>query len=55
GYGLALAEALACGLPCIASDVGGVREAAGKSRKCVLVKPEDPAELAEAMAKKLRY
>ncbi|MDP7282570.1 MAG: glycosyltransferase [Candidatus Undinarchaeales archaeon] len=54
GYGLSLAEALACGLDCVASKVGGIPEAAGKSRKCKLVSPGNINELAEAMESKLR-
>jgi glycosyltransferase involved in cell wall biosynthesis len=43
-YGLALTEALAHGLPVIASDVGGVPEAVGDAG--VLVPPDDPSALA---------
>lgn len=46
-YGIALVEALAHGLPVIASDVGGVREAVPGGG--VLVPPEDDAALAAAL------
>jgi glycosyltransferase involved in cell wall biosynthesis len=48
GMPLALMEAMACAMPCVAADVGGVaRTAEGTAR---LVPPEDPAALAEAIA-----
>jgi len=43
-YGMVVTEALARGLPVLASDVGGVREALGGGG--VLVPPEDPHALA---------
>ncbi|HEY0950704.1 glycosyltransferase family 4 protein, partial [Nocardioides sp.] len=43
-YGMVVTEALARGLPVVASDVGGVREALGGGG--VLVRPEDPDALA---------
>lgn len=46
-YGMVIAEALARGLPAIASDVGGVAEALGDGG--VLVAPEDPAALGGAL------
>ncbi len=52
GYGMVVTEALACGLPVVASDVGGVREALGSvggRLPGLLVRPEDPAELAGAL------
>jgi glycosyltransferase involved in cell wall biosynthesis len=54
-YGMVVTEALARGLPVIATDVGGVREALGVSpaaagtRPGVLVPPEDPVALAAAL------
>jgi glycosyltransferase involved in cell wall biosynthesis len=47
GLGLALVEAMAAGLPCVASEVGGVPEVLGRCG--VLVPPEDPAALALAV------
>jgi glycosyltransferase involved in cell wall biosynthesis len=52
-YGMVVTEALARGLPVIATDVGGVTEAlghgAGKIRPGLLIPPEDPAALAAAL------
>ncbi|WP_425953755.1 glycosyltransferase family 4 protein [Xylanimonas sp. McL0601] len=51
-YGMVVTEALARGLPVVASDVGGVREALGSAggvEPGVLVRPESPAALAEAL------
>lgn len=46
-FGMVVTEALAHGLPVVASDVGGVREALGDGG--VLVPPEDPAALAHEL------
>jgi glycosyltransferase involved in cell wall biosynthesis len=46
-YGMVLTEALARGIPVVASDVGGVREAAGAGG--LLVPPGDPAALGAAL------
>ena len=46
-YGMVVTEALARGIPVVATDVGGVREALGDGG--VLVPPEDPAALADAL------
>lgn len=52
-YGMVLTEALARGLPVVATDVGGVAEAVGRgkggTRPGLLVPPEDPAALAAAV------
>jgi glycosyltransferase involved in cell wall biosynthesis len=56
-YGMVITEALARGLPVIATDVGGVSEALGRSLMStgegelpgVLVPPEDPSALASAL------
>jgi glycosyltransferase involved in cell wall biosynthesis len=47
-YGMAVAEALACGVPVIAADTGGVREAIEPAAG-LLVPPGDPAGLAAAL------
>jgi glycosyltransferase involved in cell wall biosynthesis len=52
-YGLVVGEALSRGLPVIASDVGGIAEALGRTdvgeRPGILVAPGEPRELAEAL------
>ncbi|MFQ5657194.1 MAG: glycosyltransferase family 4 protein [Candidatus Methylomirabilales bacterium] len=45
----AVLEGLACGLPVVASDVGGVREVVQDQREGILVPPKDPAALASAL------
>jgi glycosyltransferase involved in cell wall biosynthesis len=52
-YGLVVTEALARGLPVVATEVGGLAEALGEgaagTRPGFLVAPEDPEALAEAL------
>jgi glycosyltransferase involved in cell wall biosynthesis len=52
-YGMVVAEALAHGLPVVATDVGGVAETLGHgtdgARPGLLVPPDDPAALAAAL------
>ena len=48
-FGLAAAEAAACGLPVVASAVGGLREVVRHGETGLLVPPERPAELAAAL------
>ena len=48
GFPLALIEALAAGLPAIATAVGGVREMLGDDGG-IVVEPEDPVQLGAAM------
>jgi glycosyltransferase involved in cell wall biosynthesis len=56
-FGMVLVEALARGIPVVASDVGGVREAVGTAPSGevpgLFVAREDPAELAAALARVL--
>jgi glycosyltransferase involved in cell wall biosynthesis len=44
-----IAEALACGLPVVATDVGGIREMVGAGVNGWLVPPQSPRELATAI------
>ncbi len=48
-YGMVATEALARGVPVLASDVGGVRESLGVPLPGLLVPPGDPAALAAAL------
>jgi glycosyltransferase involved in cell wall biosynthesis len=49
GFGIALAEAMAAGVPVVASDVPACREVLDKGRCGLLVKPGDSAALAKAL------
>jgi glycosyltransferase involved in cell wall biosynthesis len=49
GFGIALIEAMAAGLPVIASDVPACREVLGDGAAGVLVPAGDPARLARAI------
>ena len=50
GLPVALMEALALGLPIVATAVGGVPEAVTTDENGILVPPRDPGALADAMA-----
>jgi glycosyltransferase involved in cell wall biosynthesis len=52
GFSLALLEAMARGIPCIATDAGGNREAL-EGESGVIVPARDPAALADAIARLL--
>jgi glycosyltransferase involved in cell wall biosynthesis len=49
GFGMATAEALASGLPVVATDAGANAELLSGLDGSKLVRPEDPADLAEAL------
>jgi glycosyltransferase involved in cell wall biosynthesis len=51
GLGLVAIEALACGIPVIASAVGGLVETVQHERTGILVAPGDPRALADALAR----
>ena len=53
GFGLAAAEAMAAGVPLIASSVGSLPEVVDAPRGGVLVPPEDPKALADAAGRLL--
>ncbi|MCC5874630.1 MAG: glycosyltransferase [Candidatus Sumerlaeia bacterium] len=53
GFGLALAEACAAGLPSVVSDVVGMKELADSCGASLYVPPEDEAALAEEWSKLL--
>lgn len=53
GMPLTLLEAMAASVPVVATDVGGIPEVAGDPPSVALVPPEDPAALAEALARVL--
>jgi glycosyltransferase involved in cell wall biosynthesis len=50
-FSYTLLEAMACGLPCIATDVGGNRDLVEPDRTGLLVPRRDPKALAEALVR----
>ncbi len=50
GFGLVFAEAAACALPAVAGDNGGVSDAVLHGKSGLIVPPEDPAALKEALS-----
>jgi phosphatidylinositol alpha-1,6-mannosyltransferase len=53
GFGVALAEASACGLPVIAGQSGGMAEAVSDGQTGLVVDPDDPAAVAAALKRLL--
>ncbi|GAB4250289.1 glycosyltransferase family 4 protein [Deferrisoma sp.] len=54
GFGRVAAEAMACGVPVVASRVAGLSEVVADGETGLLVPPDDPAELAGAIENLLR-
>ncbi|MBI2104343.1 MAG: glycosyltransferase family 4 protein [Candidatus Omnitrophica bacterium] len=54
GFGLALIEAMAAGKPIVATRAGAVPDIVEDGRSGLLVSPEDPASLAQGIARLLR-
>jgi len=52
-FGLVLVEAMAAGLPVVATDIAGYREVVRDGREGILVAPKDPAALAGAVRRVL--
>ena len=51
GFGIAAVEAMASGLPVVASDVPGIGDVVGRDGSCgTLVNPHSPREMAEALS-----
>ena len=50
GFGLPIIESLRHGRPCITSDRGSMREIADLTGGCLLIDPEDTADMATAIA-----
>jgi phosphatidyl-myo-inositol dimannoside synthase len=53
GFGISLVEASACGLPVVAGNSGGVPDAVRDGETGVLVPPEEPAAIADAICRLL--
>jgi len=52
-FGLAIAEAMACGVPVVATIVGGIPEVVDDGQTGLLVPPRDPAAMADAIERLL--
>jgi glycosyltransferase involved in cell wall biosynthesis len=54
GLAIAVLEAMALGIPCVATDVGGVPEVVVDGEDGIIVPPRDPSALADAIVSLLR-
>ncbi len=54
GYGLPPLEAMACGVPVITTDCGGVRDFAIHEHNCLIIPPRDPQAMADAIIRLIR-
>ena len=54
GFGFVFLEAMACGLPVVASKTDGSREAVLDGKLGAMVDPDNPTEVASAIASALR-
>lgn len=54
GFGRPALEAMACGVPCVLTRVGGVTEYARDEENCLLVPPEQPEAFAEGILRILQ-
>lgn len=54
GFSNALLEAMACGLPCVATNVGGNPEAIRDGQNGFIVRPDDPTAMADRILQLLR-
>jgi phosphatidylinositol alpha-mannosyltransferase len=52
-FGMVLLEAMAAGVPIVASDIDGYRDVARADREALLVAPDDPVALAQAIERVL--
>lgn len=48
-FGVAAIESIACGTPVIASDIGGLTSIVGESGGGILIRPEEPSAIADAV------